>query len=110
MFSYDPSTLGIVSQTDPNGHTSTMTYDASANLLTTTDALGRTTTSTYNSLNEPLTVTDPLGVTTTMVYDSHGNLLSSRRLWWKQPGNLTDQGFDLWRFQPSGRRYVDDRS
>jgi RHS repeat-associated protein len=78
-FSYDPATLGMTSLTDPDGHTTTSTFDSEGNVLTTTDALGRTTTNTYDSLNDLLTTTDPLGVTTTMTYDAHGNLLSTSR-------------------------------
>jgi RHS repeat-associated protein len=78
-FGYDPATLGMTSVTDPDGHTTTSTFDSEGNTLTTTDALGRTTSNTYDSLNDLLTTTDPLGVTTTMTYDTHGNLLSTSR-------------------------------
>jgi RHS repeat-associated protein len=78
-FGYDPATLGMTSITDPNGHTTTNTFDNEGNTLTTTDGLGRTTTNTYDSLNDLLTTTDPLGVTTTNTYDAHGNLLSTSR-------------------------------
>ena len=76
-YTYDPTTLGLASITDPNGHTTTKTYDARGNLLSATDPLGRTTSYTYNIFNEPLTVTDSLGVTTTNTYDTHGNLLTT---------------------------------
>jgi RHS repeat-associated protein len=78
-FGYDPATLGMTSVTDPNGHTTTSTFDSEGNTLTTTDALGRTTTNTYDSLNDLVTTKDPLGVTTTMTYNARGNLLSSSR-------------------------------
>ncbi len=78
-FGYDPATLGMTSVTDPDGHTTTSTFDSEGNTLTTTDALVRTTTNTYDSLNDLLTTTDPLGVTTTMTYDGHGNQLSTSR-------------------------------
>ena len=58
-YSYDPVSLGQTSVTDPDGHTTTATYDSLGDQLTKTDALGRTTTSTYNTFGEPLTVTDP---------------------------------------------------
>ncbi|HXS64559.1 MAG TPA: DUF6531 domain-containing protein [Streptosporangiaceae bacterium] len=74
---YDPLTLGIVSETNPDGDTTTSTYDANGNLLTTTDALGNKTTYAYNGLNQVLTKTDPLGLTTSYSYDSKGNLLSA---------------------------------
>ncbi len=75
-YTYDPKTLGETSVIDPNGHTTTSTYDSSGNVLSMTDPLGRTTTATYNADNEPLTVTDPIGVTTSYAYDPSGNLLS----------------------------------
>jgi len=73
-YAYSPSCLGVTSVTDPEGHTATITYDASADVVSRTDALGRTTTSTYNSFREPLTHTDPRGVTTSLTYDGSGNL------------------------------------
>jgi YD repeat-containing protein len=60
-FTYDPITLGLASVTDPNGHTSSNTWDNNGNLLSHTDALGRITTYTYDSMNDVLTVTDPRG-------------------------------------------------
>ena len=75
-FGYDPTTLAPTAVLDPNGNLTTMTVDASGNVLTSTDALGRVTTTTYNALNEPLTVTDANSVTTTMTYDGDGNLLT----------------------------------
>lgn len=76
-FEYDPATLGIVKETDANGHVTTRTFDRFGNLVATADALGRKATATYNNLNEVLTSTDPLGVTTTNVYDARGNRLST---------------------------------
>jgi len=76
-YTYDPSTLGRTSVTDPNGQTWSYTYDASGNLTSVTDPLSETTTTTYNNLDEPTSVTTPLGETTTYTYDTHGNLLSS---------------------------------
>jgi RHS repeat-associated protein len=78
-FGYDPATLGMTSVTDPNGNSTTSTFDAEGNTLSTTDALGRTTTNTYDSFNDLLTTADPMGVTTTMTYDAHGNPLSRSR-------------------------------
>lgn len=78
-FGYDPATLGMTSVTDPNGNSTTSTFDAEGNTLSTTDALGRTTTNTYDSFNDLLTTADPMGVTTTMTYDARGNPLSRSR-------------------------------
>ena len=78
-YQYDPATAQPTLITDPDGITTSMTYDSSGNMLTRSDALGRETTWTYNSLNEPLTVTDPLIVASTNTYDARGNLLTTSR-------------------------------
>jgi RHS repeat-associated protein len=75
-WTYDPVTAAVISETGPNGGTTTYTVDSSGNVLSTTDPLGRTTAATYNSVNEPLTKTDGKGVTTTYTYDPNGNLLT----------------------------------
>lgn len=80
-YRYDPDTLGRISEFDPNGHTTTSTYDSAGNLMSTTDGLGRTTSYTYNTLRQVTSVTEPKQVngqpvTTTMTYDSAGNLLT----------------------------------
>ena len=74
-YSYDPATLGVISQTNPDGDTTTSMYDPNGNLLASTDPLGNTTTYTYNSLNEVTSKEDPLGDTTYYDYDADGNLL-----------------------------------
>jgi RHS repeat-associated protein len=79
-FQRDPSTLGLTSVTDPNSHTTTMTYDANGNLTGTTDALNHSTSAIYNtSFNKPTSLTDANGVTATMTYDAAGNLLTTSR-------------------------------
>jgi RHS repeat-associated protein len=78
-YTYDPLTVAPTAITDPNSHTSYMTYDASGNVLSASDALTRTTVAAYNVFNEPLTQTDPLGVTTTLTYDANGNRLTTSR-------------------------------
>jgi YD repeat-containing protein len=75
-YEYDPNTLGRTMVTDPDGNTTTMSYDSSGNLLSSTDPEGHTTTYTYNSFNEPLTEVDPIGIETGWAYDSDGNLQS----------------------------------
>ena len=72
----DPTTLAAVAITDPNGHTSYASYDASGNQTSTRSALGHTTASTYDALNDMTSHTDANGVTTTYTYDSKGNLLT----------------------------------
>jgi len=65
-----------LSAIDPNGNTTSFTYDASGHVLTRTDWAG-TWTYTYNNFGEVLTAKDPLGNTTTNVYDTKGNLTST---------------------------------
>ncbi len=74
---YDPDSGGVAFTIDPDGHTSSTSYDQAGNMVASTDALGRTSAATYDSLHDPLTVTDPKGVTTTNTYDAEGNLLTS---------------------------------
>jgi YD repeat-containing protein len=78
-YEYDPTSLGQIQVTDPNGHTTKTTRDSQANILTQTDGLNRTATYTYNSFSEVLTATDPLSTTTTNTYDTRGNLTSVAR-------------------------------
>ena len=76
-YKHDPITLGITEITDPNGHTSYVSYDARGNQTSTEDALGHTTKSKYDALSNLLEFTDENGVTTTHTYNASGNRLSS---------------------------------
>jgi RHS repeat-associated protein len=76
-FTYDPSTLALTAETDPNNNVTKYEIDSNGNIVKTTDPLSRVTTKTYNSFNEVLTSTDGNGVTTTNTYDSNGNLLTT---------------------------------
>jgi RHS repeat-associated protein len=76
-YTHDPVSLGVTSETDPDGNTTTTTYDSNGNVLTNTTPLGEETVNTYNGLNEVLTTTNPSGVTTTNTYDADGNLLTT---------------------------------
>ena len=78
-YAYDPTTLAIISVTDPDGHVTNYSYDNRGNRLTATDPLGHKRTFTYNSFNEVVTDTDPAGTTTTYTYDIHGNLTGISR-------------------------------
>lgn len=72
---HDPVTYGTTKVTDPLGHSITATYDTAGNRLTATDPNGHTSSWTYNGLNETTSGSDALGTTTTFTYDSAGNLL-----------------------------------
>ena len=75
-YTYDPSSFGVTSITDPNGNVTRHTYDSVGHVLSTTDPLNRTSTYTYNSLGELTSSTSPKGEITTKSYDSNGNLLT----------------------------------
>jgi RHS repeat-associated protein len=92
-FSYDPVTLGLVQEVDPNSHTSSATYDSAGNQITATDALGRTMTYTYNSYNEVTSIIEPktfggVHASTTFGYDEAGHSSSGA-------GNLTSTSSPL---------------
>ena len=76
QYIYDPTTAALVSETDPNNHTTVYTVDSSGNVLSSLDPMGRTTSATYNSFNEPLTKEDGNLITTTYVYNAKGDLTS----------------------------------
>jgi RHS repeat-associated protein len=97
----------ITAVTDPNGHTTSLGYDAAGDLTAVTDALGNqttygydsigrrtsmvsargnvsggnpaayTTTYGYDALSRLTSRTDPLGHTLSLGYDGNGNLTSS---------------------------------
>ncbi len=94
------STAGdLLSATDPLGHTTKNTYDASRNLISVTDPMGQitsytydangnrtsvtypktatssstTSTTTFNSYSQPTQTTDELGNVRTFAYDSNYN-------------------------------------
>jgi RHS repeat-associated protein len=85
-YTYEPTTLGVTTVTDPNLHSTNYTWDPSGNPLTKSDALTHTTTWTYNALGEPLTIQDPKLVTTTNTYGMAGNLTSTATPLVEQPG------------------------
>ncbi len=76
-YTYDPTTLGVATVTDPNSHVTNYTWDGDGNLLTKTDALSHTTAYTYNTFDEPLTIEDANSVTTTNTYNGAGELTST---------------------------------
>ena len=76
---YDQTSFGLTSITDPNGHTTKYTLDALANVLSVMDPLGRISSFTYDGLNDQTSLTDPMGNTTQLSYDAHGNLTTATR-------------------------------
>jgi RHS repeat-associated protein len=82
-YTYDPVTLGVSTETDPDGNLTTYTYD---------DQGDRTSES------------NGLGVTTNYLYDSHGNLIESI----DGNGVATINQYDQAGHIPSGAAGVDD--
>lgn len=89
--------------TDPQGHVTTMDYDAMHRLWKTTDALGRVVTRLYDDANRPLTVTDSSGtVAATYTYTDNG-LRASFKDARNNTTSYTFDGFD----RPSKTIYPD---
>jgi RHS repeat-associated protein len=65
----------LISESDPNGYTTTLTY-TSGKLTTVTDPAGRTLTFTYGSNGLIASLTDPLGRVTSYGYDGTDDLTS----------------------------------
>ena len=72
-YSYEPATLGHSTVVDPDGDTTTNTFDIEGNRTSSTDALGRQTSYSYNAFGELTDVTTPLGESTITSYDASGN-------------------------------------
>lgn len=62
--------------TDPLGHSKTMEYSPTNQLIKTTDAKGNSVQTTYTLANRPLTTIDEGGGVITYDHDGNGNLLS----------------------------------
>lgn len=73
-YSYDPTTLGVKTVTDPDGHETHNRYDSHGNLIESYDPMGRTSYYSYGSMDELIFATDPRGNTTAYIYDGAGNL------------------------------------
>jgi RHS repeat-associated protein len=75
-YSYD-SNKNMTSVTDPNGSVTSYTYDSERNMTSVTDAEGNATNYTYNAYGQVTGITDSEGKVTTYEYDGKGNLTSS---------------------------------
>jgi YD repeat-containing protein len=114
LFTYDPRTLGPTAVTDPDGHTSHMSYDSLGHLISYTDPLGHTSTRRFGV--GVITAEDPLGTVSQDTFDSkarlvsialdtgHPDLTETTRLHYASsahPGDVTsvtDAEGHLWRF------------
>ena len=64
----------MISETDPEGHTTAYEYDHVGRMTAVTDALGNTTRYDYDAADNLTRVTDALGHVTSYTYDALGNL------------------------------------
>jgi YD repeat-containing protein len=76
LISYDPATLGPTAVTNPDGHTTHMSYDALGHLTSFTDPLGHTSTYHFAAATRIITARDPLGNVSQATTDATGRLVS----------------------------------
>lgn len=57
LYGYDQNTFGQNSEVDPDGNSTSATFDTNGNMTSSTNAIGYTTTDAYNSLNEQICAT-----------------------------------------------------
>ena len=65
----------MLTETDPDGRTTTRTYDAVGRVLTVTDGAGGVARTTYDKVGNRLTSVDPRGKTTRFEYDARDLLV-----------------------------------
>lgn len=75
-YQYDPATLGVLVQTNPDGTTETFGYDDQGDRTSSSDALGRTTASRYDAAGRILQSIAPSGLTTQYAYNAAGAVTS----------------------------------
>lgn len=73
-YTYDPVTLGVSTQSDPNGNLQTFSYDDHGNRTSASNALGYTTLWKYDDIGEVIESVDPMGVATVNQYDQPDHL------------------------------------
>ncbi|WP_168203858.1 RHS repeat-associated core domain-containing protein [Humibacter ginsenosidimutans] len=71
-YSYDPISLGVSQQTNPDGSVETFSYDAQGHQISSSNGLGQTTSKQYNAAGQVTEVTDPNGTHTITSYNAAG--------------------------------------
>jgi YD repeat-containing protein len=69
-YAYDPITLGVAVQTNPDGTTQTYSYDDHGRKISSSDGLGRTTSYQYDAAGNVTKTVDPTGLQTATVYNA----------------------------------------
>ena len=80
----------LISETTPNGKTTSATYDGDSQKVTSTDADGDVTTYDYDAANKLTMTTRPDGTTLTATYDPDGNQLTQAN----GDGEVTSHHYD----------------
>ncbi len=80
----------VMSTTDADGVTTTMTYNAQHQMLTSADASGHTTTYTYDAAGRMTSETMPSGATKSWTYDGAGRVLTETA----EDGGVTTPTYD----------------
>ena len=75
-YTYDPVTLGVSSETDPDGNLTTYSYDDHGNKISESNGLGVTTNYRYDNADRLIETIDGNGVATVNQYDQSGHLPS----------------------------------
>jgi len=75
-YTYDPVTLGISTETDPDGNLTTYTYDDHGNVTSKSNGLGVTTNYLYDGSDDLVETIDGNGVATVNQYDQSGHIPS----------------------------------
>jgi len=75
-YNYDPVSMGISTETDPDGNVQTFSYDGHDNLIAKSDGLGRTTDYVYDANDDLVETIDPSGTATISQYDQNGHIPS----------------------------------
>ncbi|MBF4563291.1 transglycosylase SLT domain-containing protein [Microbacterium sp. VKM Ac-2870] len=69
-YAYDPVTLGVSVQTNPDGSTQTFSYDDAGHQISSSDGLGRTTATQYDAAGNVIQRADPTGLQTITTYNA----------------------------------------
>lgn len=72
QYAYDPVSLGVAQQTNPDGSIETFSYDEAGHQISSSNALGETTSKQYNAAGQVTEETDPDGTQTTTTYNTAG--------------------------------------
>ncbi|HEU5271549.1 MAG TPA: RHS repeat-associated core domain-containing protein, partial [Jatrophihabitans sp.] len=76
-YTYDPVSLGVSTEQDPNGNLLTFSYDDHGNTISASDADGRATSYAYDNAGDLTETVDPVGVATVNLYDQAGHVTTS---------------------------------